>query len=455
METRRGLGSEAGFALAYVLMVVTILGLVAYSVIMLQHVRRMIAVKEIARSKARNAGQSIIAEYASHRREDPDMTQEFTTLTPHMYSDGAEASLRVYPWGLYELAVARGWAGRAVEVQTAVLASVPDSLFKRALCFGNLEHDLILTGRTKITGDVSLRRGSASVGTLPDVKPPRFLPVTGSIKREPAAPYPLPVKAILRESVLALEDLLQGSEEATSGFLKITGSMSPGDSWPDTAVWQGVSGSLALNKELRAKNHPIYIAVDGEILIERGARLSGPIALLAAGRIMVSEGASLHDALMYSRKGIEYHNHSECSCQLLAPRILIGEGALLEYPSAVAALPGRAPLGREPQVKLASGSHVEGFVGIFSSVGGSGEDPPLLLEPGASVSGAVYSDRSMTLDGDVIGSVFTRDFQFTQPPTKYTGWIRSGTIDRSRLPEGFLVPVLLGALKGKGVLQWL
>jgi hypothetical protein len=455
MDPRRRIGSDEGFALTYVLMVITLLGIVAYSVIMLQNVRRLIAVKEIAHSKARYAAQSIIAEYASGQRQEFGSTMGQYSVGRRQYGDESEAQLKVYPWGLYLLAVAKGSAGRACEYQTAVLAAVPDSSFQKAIFYGNNEHDLILAGTTRIIGDVSLRRGSATLGTLPDFKTPRILPVSGRVKVEPMAKFPMADKTMIQESVAALNSILEGSEESMGTFLKVPASSTEAQESPDTVRWQGVAGSLVLDKTLKSGTHPLYIAVDGEILIEQGTRISGPVALLASGKITVSEGALIHNALLFSRKEIVYLNHAECSCQLLAPKIHLKDGAFLRYPSSVVGLPLKSNGAKGREIMLGSGSRVEGFVGILSMEGGSQEDPPVVIEPRAAVWGAVYSDRTMTLDGDVTGTVLTRDFQFTHPPTRYNGWIKSGTIDRSRLPKGFLVPVMLGGANGMGVLEWL
>jgi hypothetical protein len=427
---------QEGFALPYVLMAVTLLGLLASSVIMLQHVRRMIAVKEIALTKARYAAESIVAEFASDG------------IRAREYPDGSKAWIDLYPWGLFDLVVARGNMGKAAAKQTAVLASMPDSAFRRAVCFGNLEHDLILAGTVHIKGDLSLRRGGASVGTLADYPTPRFLPVLGKVRLEPKMQFPLPSQEALNRTVRSLESILGGSIEMSTGILKTSSSTQ----LLDTARWLGVTGSLVLGNEVRTGSYPLYIAVDGEVVISSGARLSGPVAILASGKITVAQGARLASSLLYSRREILFANREGSSCQLVAPKVQIKTGSQLEYPSTVVALPIAS--GRSCEIRIEGASRVDGFVGVFSS------DPQpdrglLTIEPKASVRGAAYSDGCMTMDGDVTGTVLAMDFQFVHPPTTYNGWLRTGMIDRPHRPGGFLLPVPLGDGKRLAVLEWL
>jgi hypothetical protein len=59
------------------------------------------------------------------------------------------------------------------------------------------------------------------------------------------------------------------------------------------------------------------------------------------------------------------------------------------------------------------------------------------------------------LDGRVIGTVMTKDFFFYQAPTKYSGWLRTGSINRKILPQGFLMPVGFSSNPQLDVLEWL
>ncbi len=83
------------------------------------------------------------------------------------------------------------------------------------------------------------------------------------------------------------------------------------------------------------------------------------------------------------------------------------------------------------------------------------DDDGIVLENGASITGAVYCGEKMTLDGTVVGTVITNDFYFYQSPTRYYGWLRSGTIDRRALPKGYMMPIGLSSDKQLAVIDWL
>jgi hypothetical protein len=100
-------------------------------------------------------------------------------------------------------------------------------------------------------------------------------------------------------------------------------------------------------------------------------------------------------------------------------------------------------------------ARVEGFVGMIMKGNIIHPEPVVVVSSGATVTGAIYSDGKITLDGTVLGSVLTHDFYFYEAPTTYLGWLRGGIIDRVNLPKGFLAPIGFCSTFHLDVLDWL
>jgi cytoskeletal protein CcmA (bactofilin family) len=154
--------------------------------------------------------------------------------------------------------------------------------------------------------------------------------------------------------------------------------------------------------------------------------------------------------IIYSQKGIVVENSAEITAQLFADSIVVKSKSTLRYPSVVATLSGPG----NKTVQIETGAHIEGTVLSFS--GNDQRTPGLVtIHPGAEVTGLVYAEDRLTLDGSVRGIVIAKDFYFYEAPTTYLGWIRSGTIDRSRLPNSFLLPLGVSSSPQYEVLDWL
>jgi hypothetical protein len=106
-------------------------------------------------------------------------------------------------------------------------------------------------------------------------------------------------------------------------------------------------------------------------------------------------------------------------------------------------------------ISIGAAASVEGFIALAVPDVGHQNQPTLVIPSSVRVVGCVLSTGRSTLDGTVIGTVLTRDFEFYEAPTQYLGWLRSGRIDRTALPPSFLLPPGLSGTIHLDVLDWL
>ena len=142
-KVMNNLERQRGFALPSILMLVTLLTLVALSVLLLQHIRYLQAVTEVARVKADFAAQSGVARAAAEQsfREQGNLLR---------FADSSSAFVRTLPWGLMKLAVVQGASGRIKSARMALLGAAPPPEYKSAICFGGASRQLIMTASTQI-----------------------------------------------------------------------------------------------------------------------------------------------------------------------------------------------------------------------------------------------------------------------------------------------------------------
>jgi hypothetical protein len=222
---------------------------------------------------------------------------------------------------------------------------------------------------------------------------------------------------------------------------------------PDSVGLVECPAGVVIVGSLRRQGAPLYIVVRGPATIR--ADLAGPAAICASDSILVETEALLLHSLIYSRRRLDLKAVNQSTAQFIAPRIYVGQHCRLSYPSALVSF--SRPTGR-PEfqfISLGAGAHVEGTVLL---VGGDASDPARSLidvDGSAKIIGSICTNRYVTLDGELRGSLITYDLYFNQPPTTYLGWIRTGRIDRSALPDGFLVPPSMTD-KGKlEILAWM
>ncbi len=441
----RKASGEEGFALPSVLMLMLILTLLAMSVLLMQHLRRMQAVMDVARVRADLASQSGITRALS----EPSSGRGIRT---YEFADSSVAVVRTRPWGLLTLAESEGRAGRAHASRTALLGALPPECYRYALTFANPSRQLILTGSASIAGDLALGSMGATVGTLPGERQPRSLPVTGSVHRGAASFLPQFEARAMGAAFASFDIFLGGQLPASeSGRSAVhTGDLNLVADSVETACLQGI---VRIGQKLIRRNHPLEVYVQGDLDIVRGAAIEGLVAFYVTGSTRVSCGSRCENVVIMCGGSATIDSGVVMRGQVIAPSITVGPDAKLMYPSVLCSR-DVAGIRSARKIELSRRSRTEGMVILLRSRGGNASMDIVTVDREATVFGAIHADGTVTLDGKVEGTALFEDLFFYQAPTSYHGWMRSGRIDRSALPDGFAVPPALSPGKGE-VMLWL
>ena len=177
--------------------------------------------------------------------------------------------------------------------------------------------------------------------------------------------------------------------------------------------------------------------------------------MLSSNKIIVEKGASIDHALLFSDISIDLKEGVAVSAQLIAPSITMNTGAIARYPSVLLSMHVALTDTTKQHITLSGNARAEGIVALVAGSDLTPAENLIKLGPQATVVGTVYSNTRVQLDGTVVGTVLTKDFYFYEAPTTYLGWLRSGAIDRTKLPSGFLVPPGFDHTLRLDVLEWL
>jgi len=425
-------------------MLVTILTLVAFSTIELVSLERKSALLDIARIKAELAAENGVT-CAAARIEcglPPDTVLEFA------YSDSTRAVVKVLPWGCLYRVESRGFSGRYQAIKIATLGARPGPAFRNALSLGNTSHQLILTGKASIIGDLALGPPGVTTGQLYGYTTPAVVPVRGKVTSLPPQSFPRASAGRIREIggyyLTRLETSVARSGSQIAQGMQIS-------RMPDSVRAFSVPPGTTIADTIERRTELLEICCGGTLRIGSTARLKGSITLVARDSIIVVGGAGVSGGLLVALKGLRIEAASLQGTQLLSPRIFLQTGSYAKYPSMAISIPIDPALPAGQNVTVSPNAVFEGFLGMISPKG----DDVIDLQAGSRVKGSVFSNTRLTLDGDLLGSAVAADLYFYAAPTTYLGWKRDGLIDRNQVPRGFLIPPLCPEYDHLAVLEWL
>src|ERR1051326_5536115 len=457
------ISSEGGFALPSILMLVTILSLFSATVLSFQYFDRLIAIREVSKVKAEYASESGIATALGESGTHQGLQQLLMKSQRFQFVDNSESSVTLQPWGIFFLIRSEGKCGKSRASRTALVAEHLSSMYDNALCFANSSHQLVFTGQSSVKGNVIVGQPGVTIGNLHDYSTPIHIPIEGMIERQSNPEMPMFETTYLYGEIRKCNTLLEqaaradGKISSTVGSLKSNTNSLSGMSKDSTSTVL-LNGNLIIEDTIARQELPLSIAATGSITLKRNTILNGLILVTSTNQIVIEEGAVLDHVICYSERSIEVQDGSTLSAQLIAPVIRVGKECMLKYPSVLLSTDINSPDTSHQDISISSGSRIEGTFALLSS--SSTPDQGLNrriidLKAGASVTGSVYSQGTVTLDGIVTGMVQAKDFYFYAAPTSYLGWLRSARIDRSGLPKSYLLPPGFSASPKLDVLDWL
>ena len=325
-----------------------------------------------------------------------------------------------------------------------VLAGVhPTSAFDPAIIVHPNSGPLILSGRSRIQGDVLMGAGGIRKGRLLAHEFNRELPVQGniietSLSRQPAIDLNYLAATWKNfQELLVAEDILTFLEikQDTSRYFAADSSVR----WWEQPIY-------ITNQQLNQKDWhlrgPLILISDEKLILKNNLIMEHYVQIFSSHSITVQgQGSAFHEVLLYSPAEVVLKAADNFCGQIFSDQaIKILDKSRLHYPTLLT-VKSSSDSGL---IFIDSSSAIAGNIVLISKNDQSGNvqnQSKICIEGGAVVDGLVWSDNYTQVHGTVNGLVITDQFYEYDPPTIYRNWIMDGIIIRKKLNHRFQLPL--------------
>jgi hypothetical protein len=431
-------GNQRGSVLLTVLAVIFILLTMFLSVLTYALVRHSYHVKERNRAIASRLAESGINRCLYDLRQQPWSQVDRFAAAPN----GGSIKISVQPWGPYLLVFSDGRYANQTIRSSAVVGSSPPALFNAAISTCNTDYPLVVTGNTRIIGDVNTGPSGMTEGRMAGVTVAEENYHVGVVHSSETIRMPVMDSSVLKRYRTDMSDRRDRADRTYSGSrtlaAKDTGRIVLGGS-------VSIEDNLLINGMSLASTDSISsVFVGGRVEVAGDSRLGGLIELVADGPIILKDSAVVDGALFYSADSILITGTAVFSGVAVSTRKIVVEGsAAVLYPSALYLDARHGQCDGDCGVFLSSRGLLETNC-IAASEGGNAKQDDYLLQVDTVVrfSGFLLSNASADIRGAISGSIVTDRFHFHAPPSTYVNWVRDLYVNRSALGFTPALPVL-------------
>ncbi len=392
--------------------------------------------------RARYAAENGIEQFIADAHQSENFDWHWLPMSKRIgFDKGDTAVVESTPWGGYVHISSVGSRKHQEFVERDYLAYSPTSIFNSALILNPAHYSLVVTGDTRIEGDVHVGRSGVQKESL------RGRPYTGN-------------EVVFGNVIKGTEDLRPEINEAYIAklfkTLKEESEASPATNLQ--ALIPDSSNRIYLSK----KDSPLQavaIGVDlpageaweligpGTLIATAPLELVGAISfhnqvkILSAYPITIGHGVEMDEVIIYSPKVITLSDARNISGQFYSDHaIKIAGNSNINYPS-IAMIYAQAP---ENRIALLDQATFNGTIAAVRKAPNNGNRPSagiIWIDDAATANGLVYSDNIITHKGRVNGIIVTDRFHFYDSPKNYYNWINGGRITRSALNPHYKLPL--------------
>jgi len=188
-----------------------------------------------------------------------------------------------------------------------------------------------------------------------------------------------------------------------------------------------------------SSDYPLEITAASNI---KNVSISGFVMISSKDSLYIDKSANLTNVLIEAPV-VTIGKGFEGNLQIYATEaVYIEEKASLQYPSSIYL---NATI-EAPKVVVAKDAKVIGGIALTSANNKFAPKGILDITSSSLVVGGVYCKARLSIEGKIIGAVYTEQFYLKTTSGLYDNYIHDGVIDGRSLPEGFVVPAMLPSL---------
>lgn len=430
--------NESGYALATVLIILSLLMVVVGVIMVLSLTQSRFIQRDIHDGKARYFAEAGLYTFLSDSTYYADTTNtSFDVILP----DSVRVTIHRQPYGAYWLLTSMASSSNQEKTLRALVGAEADSLYDRAIVMGDVFSGLIVTGTTTVRGDIV--SGSDGLQRRSFRGDPFSGTVDGANIRADSSWFPqFDSRDIAWQLRLTTQLIDSPPENAT--ILRGGSFDARSYSQPDSATTYVSAEDLTVSslQAMQLTDHTTFI-VDGALTIEGALDLGEYSRFFIRDSIVINGDITGRHSLFITNGSIQVRGNSHLSTQLISREsITVSEGSYLTYPSVVYLQPRVDSGAKQGFINLNGSSRIDGIVILPDVTQTITNDESLLtIEENAFVRGGVYNTSRTELLGTVQGTVLTHQFYFYQSPTNYINWLRNADIDLEQRPAPFTIPL--------------
>jgi len=356
----------------------------------------------------------------------------------------SQVSYAVEPWGAFVLVRSTGSTKRLQRSLEARVGMRPPGVFKNVITQVGPPYPLVVSGGTRIVGDVALGPAGVTAGEIAGRGFNGRELVEGQISVASAVAVPHIDRSLLDEYQSLLRQRKQRAR-VTDVSLTIRDA---GDLFNDGG-WGNQDQRTRADIEIETGKG----AIDGRgvtLFSDRSVRVggSGRLTNLAveAERVSIGQSTAMDDCIIVADR-VELTADASFSGQIIVrDTLLVNQRARLQQPCLIVLLGGNHEDENRGLVEVTSQKPCESVFIYGESANGAGADEATgLLRIGSKsvVRGLIWWKGLVELNGELQGAVAVRLFRHVEPPTTYLNWIVDAEVRYYDLREDLSFPLLL------------
>ncbi len=345
-----------------------------------------------------------------------------------LYGEGTDSVLLEYrTWGAYHLMTSTAHNHRHQYTKTALVGTIDQADIPTGLYVCDYDKPLSVCGDTRIDGRSYLPHAGIKRAYIEGQNYQGEKLVYGPHQKSGRQLPPL------NESLLLMPGYLQGIPIEGDSVVMF-----------DAVEQDSICQSFA---------QATLVLYEAGVLWLSDVNISGHVVLWSDREIIINASAQLQDVVCYAPK---VTIHSGFSGQVhvgATQQITIEENVVLEYPSSLRVQHIRRQ-NNEPSLVLGKNSAVNGVVLITVQHANRKHQPLLKIEE-ATLTGQIYVQGLVQLQGTVAGSLYCEKLVLTTSSSTYENHLLNGRINPFERSPHFVGADLLAKQQKMGVAKWL
>ncbi|HEX9916998.1 MAG TPA: hypothetical protein VGB16_04600 [candidate division Zixibacteria bacterium] len=377
----------------------------------------------------------------------------------HQDIDKADSyDFTIYNWGSYIAIDSQGKSGGTTKKVKAILGQKPDETYKYAINLGDPAYPLVVTGNSRIIGDVRVGPAGVMPGRFEGEEFIGKKLVDGNILITKDLRLPAYSNKPLEEFAQVIENQKRKPDLTIDRTLVIDDKVEL-NYFKDKCVQ--VNGDLVFGSSGQTVfKGPGFVWCEGRIEITRNTKLEGGLILFAKKGIILSDDCQVRDCLLYSPSEIVMQDNCRFGSQAISDIGITVKGhATTSYPALLLVKGRKEEKSIEGSISIESDNPVEGILVFCGEVPDTNSklanNGIVHIKSNADFYGIMYSSGYVTIEGEAFGCINTHRFYLYKSPTTYINWLKDALIDRSKLNKEMILPIGLDNSSGLEIVKYM